>query len=90
MMLSCASKVASNVTSRDKAVELLVKRHVWRSRTGADSRASCTGAQREPAFVLVPSLPSVLGDGEGVELLRSLCASPSISRRSLCWLCVTL
>ncbi len=90
VMLSCASKVASSITSRDEAIESLVKDTFGGSRTGANSRASCTEAQRGPAFVSLPSLPSVLGDLEGVGLLLSLCASPSINRRSLCWLCVTI
>lgn len=61
----CAIKVASSITSRDRYTEWLME-----STFGGAEQAQTAGppalvppeAQRGPAFVSLPSLPSVLGD----------------------------
>ena len=66
------------------------EKYIWRTRTGVNSGASCTEAQRGLAFVCLPSLPSLLGVWGGVGLLLSFCDSPHIDCCSLWWLCVTV
>lgn len=86
VMFECGIKVLCASTSREKAAELLVKNTFGEAEQGQTAGASCTEAQGGPAFVSFPSLPSVLGDWEGVGLLLSLCASP----RLLFTFCVTV
>lgn len=76
---------------RQQRWSLLEKQARLEEQKRANSRVSCTKANRGLAFVCNPTVLRSWETKEGVSLLLCLCASPSVNPCwSLCWLCVTL